>query len=287
MLLDGRTVANHILAQLILRIDELEKRGIIPHLAVIQVGENPETVSYISQKEKKAKEIGAVVSVYKTQENVLQEKLQETIDFLRNDKGVHGIILQLPIPKNLDRQKLVQSIPLEKDVDGFTKNSPFIVPIAQAIMKLLEIPMIKEAQELKETFSFNEWLQTKHIVVMGKGTTGGKPIIDELEKRGAKVHVIDSQTPQPSLITQRADIIITAVGKPNILTKDMIKKDVILLNVGMTRTEEGIFVGDYTEEDIKDSASWYTPTPGGVGPVNVACLLENLVIAAEKKSNKL
>lgn len=279
MLLDGRTVANYILAQLIVRVDALAEEGIMPHLAVIQVGENPETTSYVAQKEKKAKEIGAIVSVYKHPENISQEKLQETIDFLQKNTDIHGIILQLPIPKNLNEPELINSIDPNKDVDGFTSNSPFIVPLAQAIMKLLEVPMMKETATTGD--SFNQWLQSKNIVVMGKGPTGGKPIIDELDKRGAEPHVIDSQTSHPSLITKSADIIITAVGKPEVLTKDMIKKDAILLNVGMSRGMSGKFVGDYSEDYVKDVAGWYTPTPGGVGPVNVACLLENLVTAAE------
>lgn len=281
MILDGRTVANHILAELIVRVDALAEKGIIPHLAVIRVGNNPETTSYITQKEKKGKEIGAVVSVYNHPDSVTQDKLQETINFLKEDKATHGMILQLPIPKNLDEQTLIQSIDPEKDVDGFVPHSPFVVPIASAIMKLLEVPMIRETMDAGESFSFNEWLKMKEIVVMGKGPTGGMPIIIELKKRGAQPKIIDSHTENPEAITKKADIIITAVGKPNILTKDMVKKDVILLNVGMTRGDDEKFYGDYNEEDIKDIASWYTPTPGGVGPVNVACLLENVIISAE------
>ncbi|HSD98881.1 MAG TPA: bifunctional 5,10-methylenetetrahydrofolate dehydrogenase/5,10-methenyltetrahydrofolate cyclohydrolase [Patescibacteria group bacterium] len=279
MILDGRTVANHLLAELIIRVDALAEKGIMPHLAVVMVGENPETVSYVLQKEKRAKEIGTLVSVYKHPENISQEKLKETIDFLQKNGDIHGIILQLPIPKNLNEQKLINSIDPKKDVDGFTPNSPFTVPIAAAIMKLLEVPMIKETITTGE--SFNEWLLSKHIVVMGKGTTGGTPIIKEFQNRGVEPTVIDSQTKNPEDIAKKADIIITAVGKPGVLTKDMIKKDVILLNVGMTRGDDGKFYGDYNEEKIKDIAGWYTPTPGGVGPVNVACLLENVVSAAE------
>ena len=281
MLLDGRTVANHILTQLTQRVIYLEKdHGITPHLAVIKVGDDPATASYVSQKEKKGKEIGAVVSVYNHPDNISQEKLQQTIDFLKDDTSIHGIILQLPIPKHFDQQKLIASIPLAKDVDGFVPHSPFTVPIAAAIFKLLEIPCSKETIETGE--SYYEWLQSKNIVVMGKGPTGGLPIINELEKKDIKPFVIDSQTQHVSEITKAADIIITAVGKPNILMKDMVTKDTILLNVGMMRGDDEKFYGDYNEDDIKDIASWYTPTPGGVGPVNVACLLENVVIAAEK-----
>ena len=283
MLLDGRTVANFILEDLADRVHILVgTEGFAPHMAVVRVGDNPETTSYILQKEKKAKEIGALVSVYNHPENITQEKLQATIDFLKNDPSVHGIILQLPIPKNLNEQALIASIPPEKDIDGFTPNSPFTVPIASAIMKLLEIPMIKET--IKTGDSFNDWLKSKQIVVMGKGTTGGLPIIVELRKRGAAPLIIDSQTKNPEDLTKKADIIITAVGKRGVLTKNMIKKDVILLNVGMTRGDDEKFYGDYSEEDVKDIAGWYTPTPGGVGPVNVACLMENLVVAAENKA---
>lgn len=279
MLLDGKTVANHILAELIIRVDALGEKGIIPHLAVVRVGDDPQTTSYVAQKEKKAKEIGAVVSVYNHPDNISQEKVQETINFLQKDPTIHGIILQLPIPKHLDEHALIHSIDPKKDVDGFVPNSPFTVPLATAVMKLLEIPMIKDALTTGE--SFNEWLIAHEIVVMGKGPTGGIPIIKELEKRGVGPVVIDSKTKNPEALTKKADIIITAVGKPNILTKDMIKKDVILLNVGMTKGGDEKFYGDYSDEDIKDTASWYTPTPGGVGPVNVACLMENLVSAAE------
>lgn len=281
MLLDGRTVANHILEDLADRIHILlGTKGCTPHLAVVRVGDNSETTSYITQKEKKGKEIGILVSVYNHPENISQSQLQESIDFLKNDDTIHGIIVQLPIPKHLDSQQIIDKIPPSKDVDGFVKNSPFVVPIAQAIFKLLEIPMIKETAQTGD--SYNEWLLTKQIVVMGKGKTGGQPIIDALEERGADPVVIDSQTRHPEEATRKADIIITAVGKRGVLTKNMVKKEVILLNVGMTRGDDERFYGDYDDEEMKDIASWYTPTPGGVGPVNVACLMENVVIATEE-----
>ena len=280
MLLDGRTIANHILEDLTLRVHALEEKSHIqPHLAVISVGEDAATLSYIEQKKKRAQEIGAVVSVYKHPTNVTQQEIQQTIDFLQEQGGIHGIILQLPIPAHLDETALINSIHPDKDVDGFVLNSPYVVPVAAAIFKLLEVPMIKET--IENGISYNEWLRSKNIVVMGKGKTGGTPIIAELKKREVMPHVIDSQTSNPEEITRHADIIICAVGKRGVLTKDMVKKDAILLNIGMTMSDNEKFVGDYDEEDIKDIASWYTPTPGGVGPVNVACLMENLVRAAE------
>lgn len=282
MIIDGRTIANHMLADLLTRVDELAaKYDIQPHLAVIRVGDDPSITSYINQKAKQAKEIGAELSVYNFPQNTTTEELQQSIDFLQTKTDIHGIILQLPVPKHIDAQKLILSIHPNKDVDGFRPNSEFIIPIATAVMKILEIPMIKETEKTGE--SFDEWLQSKKIVVIGKGKTGGEPIISLLQKKGLTVAVIDSQTTQVIEKTQNADIIISAVGKPHTLTADMVKKDVILVGVGMSMDTEGKFVGDYDENDIKDKASWYTPIPGGVGPVNVACLLGNLVTAAERQ----
>lgn len=280
MIIDGRTIANHILAELLIRVDDLmEKYDIQPHLAVLRVGEDPAIASYIRQKEKMAKQIGAIVSVYNFPESVDQKTLKESISFLQDKSEIHGLILQLPVPQHIDYEALINDIHTDKDVDGFVEHSPFVIPVAAAVMKALEIPMIKDTEKTGE--SFNEWLQSKNIVVMGKGKTGGLPVIELLKKRGANPKVIDSQTINSKELTQQADIIITAVGKPNTLTVDMIKKDAILIGIGMGMDSEGNFVGDYNEEDIKDKASWYTPIPGGVGPINAACLMENLVIAAE------
>lgn len=285
MIIDGRTIANHILNDLAARVHILQDTyDIQPHMAVIRVGDDPAITSYINQKDKMAREIGVTLSVYNFPDSVTQEQLKEAIDFLQNlstgkHGTVHGLILQLPVPPHIDYEKLILDIHPDKDVDGFRPNSSFVIPIAAAVFKLLEIPMIKETVETGE--SFNEWLRSKKIVVMGKGKTGGQPVIDLLKERGANVRVIDSSTTHVADITQEADIIITAVGKPEILTADMIKKDAILIGIGMSMDENNKFIGDYNEENIKDKASWYTPIPGGAGPVNVACLMENLVIATE------
>lgn len=280
MIIDGRTIANHILDNLAARVHIIQdKYDTRPHLAVIRVGDDPAITSYINQKDKMAKQIGATLSVYNFPESVTTEELKESIDFLQEKSDIHGLILQLPVPSHIDYEQLILDIHANKDIDGFRPNSLFVIPIASAVMKLLEIPMMKESLETGE--SFNEWLRSKKIVVMGKGKTGGLPVIEILKKREADVTVIDSSTTLVKEKTLEADIIITAVGMPEILTPDMIKKDSILIGIGMSMDEDGKFVGDYNEDHIKDIASWYTPIPGGVGPVNVACLMENLVIATE------
>lgn len=284
MIIDGRTIANSILEDLTKRVQALEKNyHVQPHLAVIRVGDDPATTSYIEQKEKTAKKIGALVSVYNFPSNVHADDLQTAIDFLQSKTDIQGTILQLPLPNHLDEQKLLQEIHADKDVDGFRPQSLFVVPIARAVLKALEIPYIKTAEKTKKTF--DEWLQNQNIVVMGKGKTGGQPIIELLRKRKAQVTVVDSQTENSEAIIKQADILICAVGKGSIVTKDIIKKNVILLGIGMHITAEGTFAGDYDEKEIKDIASWHTPIPGGMGPINVACLMENLVIASEKFTN--
>ncbi len=280
MIIDGRGIAKHILTSLTFRVKSLQETyDIQPHLAVIRVGEDPAITSYINQKDKMAKEIGAIVSVYNFPIAVKEEALKECIAFLQEKGSVHGLILQLPVPKHIDYEKLILDIHPDKDVDGFRPNSQFVIPVAQAALKVLEIPMIQET--LTTGDSFNEWLRSKKIVVMGKGKTGGQPITKLLKERGVDVQTVDSSTTHVTDFTKAADIIISAVGKPKILTSDMIKKGAILVGVGMSMNDDGKFVGDYDEVDIQDKAEWYTPIPGGVGPVNVACLMENLVIAAE------
>lgn len=280
MLIDGRTIANDILEDLTKRVHELEESyNIQPHLAVIRVGDDPATTSYIEQKDKTAKKIGAVVSVYNFPSNVNADDLKTAIDFLQSKTDIHGTILQLPLSPHLDSEKLLLEIHPDKDVDGFRPQSPFVVPIAQAVIKALEIPYSKTVAETKQTF--DEWLQSQKIVVMGKGKTGGQPVIALLRKRGTHVTIIDSQTQNPETITKQADILICAVGKEEVITREMLKKDVVLLGIGMHINKDGSFAGDYDEKEIKDTASWYTPIPGGMGPINVACLMENLVQAAE------
>lgn len=283
MIIDGKALAQEILESLAEKVKLLEDtKGLIPHMAVIRVGDDDATTSYITQKEKMAKEIGAVVSVYKYPEAITTEKLEESIDFLQQDPHTHALILQLPMPKHINVEYLLQKVAPEKDVDGFTKNTKFIVPLAAAALKVLEEAYIRvEAEHLT---NFYAWLAKQNIVVIGKGKTGGEPIIRLLIKLGITPTVIDTKTENPEEITKNADIIICAVGREGIINKAMLKKDVILLGIGMSKGEDGKFYGDYNPDEIKDIASVYTPIPGGVGPVNVAMLMTNLVKAAELAS---
>lgn len=269
MKIDGKAIAQEILDDLQKRVEKLKQKGIIPHLAIILIGDDPASSTYVRQKELKAEYIGAKSTVHRLPTTVSQSELLALTKKLNEDKNIHGIIVQQPLPNHIDTSLIVQTIEPKKDVDGFHPQTKFPMPLAAAVLKILDVTL-------------SQWLKSQNIVVIGKGETGGRPVIEALRKRGANVTVIDSKTPNPKQLTQNANIIISAVGKENIITKDMISPGVFLISVGLHKGEDGKLHGDYNEKEIEDVASYYTPTPGGVGPINVAMLLENLIAAAEK-----
>lgn len=275
MLIDGKQIAAEILQDLKSRVENLKKRGVFPKLAVVLMGDEESSAIYVRQKELKAKEIGATLEIFKFDETVTNNEVETLVKKLDADLKIHGIILQRPAPKQIEIEKLEQFISSAKEVDGFGTNPIYEVPVAQAVLL-----MIKKTCGKKEFFN---WLGSKNIVVLGKGQTAGGPIINLLTKKGLSPTVIDSKTVNKDSILQNADIIISAVGKQNIINSSNIKKGVILIGVGM-HMEKGKLCGDYREKEISDIASFYTPTPGGVGPVNVSMLLKNLIEAAEKSS---
>lgn len=281
MKINGREIAQHILEALKARVITLQReQGIVPHIAVVRVGNDPAITSYVNQKEKTAEKIGIQITVYAYPEHVSEQTLLSKLQTLDTDTTIHGIILQLPIPKDLDEKKLLNTISPEKDVDGFHPKTSFAVPLASATETILHDIFIQSC--FGEEKKFSDWIKEQKIVVIGKGKTGGQPIIDLLQAKYTPPIIIDSKTASAGNILKHADIIISAVGKKGILTKKMIKPGAILIGIGMGKDTDGTFYGDYQEEDIKDIAGFYTPVPGGIGPINVAQLMENIVIAAEK-----
>ena len=292
MEINGKEIASKIFERLKRRVKKLRKKDIVPYLAVILIGNDPASISYVNQKEIRGKRIGVKITVKNLSKDVKENKLLAIIQKLNNNHNVHGIIAQRPLPPQIDSNKISQAIDPKKDVDGFHPNSKFQSPIALAVLGILE--QVYQGSPPRSDFvpprrwpngllrgEFRRWLSYQKIVVLGKGETGGKPVIDMLKKMGIQPLVIDSKTKEPMKLTKKADIIISAVGKPNVIKPEMIKKGVILIGVGLHKEEDGKLHGDYEEEKIKNIASFYTPTPGGVGPLNVAMLLENLVSAAE------
>lgn len=288
MIVDGREIAQKIFSELKKRVEKLKEKDITPHLHIITITTDSASQAYVSQKKLKGGEIGAKITVENLSPNIKTEDLLERIRKLNNDNCVHGIIIQRPVPKHIDENTIANSIDPNKDVDGFHPNSKFTPPIALAVLKILEkVYASTPGVDVQKPQRFSNWLGSKKIAVIGRGVTAGKPIIKTLEKMRITLNVETSKTENQEIL-KSSDIVICAVGKPNIIKKDDLKNSlpagrqgVILIGVGMFKGKDGKFYSDYNEEDIKDVASFYTPTPGGVGPVNVAMLLSNLIKGTE------
>lgn len=280
MRLEGKDIAEKIYQTLRGRVEKLKQQNITPHLVVFLIGKNPASVAYVTQKQKKGEEIDCKVTVLKFPETVTTQELEEKITLLNNDPYVYGILIQRPVPSHIDIAKLERITDPEKDIDGFHPASPYTLPLPLAVVKILEEVYQQIGSGVADVV---DWLQTKNILVTGKGPTGGGPIINYLQTLNLNPHLIDSKTPNPDALIKQADIIIASVGKEAMLKPELLKPGVILIGVGILRGVDGKLHGDYNEEEIKDIASYYTPTPGGVGPVNVAMLMENLLAATEKQ----
>lgn len=300
MKIDGKQIALEIYDGLKFRVEKLKEQGIAPQIAVILIGDDPASKSYITQKERWSKYIGTLFSYIHFPENASEEEVLDRLKLLNSDPKIHGIIVQRPIPAQINKQKIINTINLKKDIDGFHPDSIYDVPVAQAVMRVLTKIHSLSKVPLSETQSgsmipynsrnaadypntiFLQWLKHKSIVVIGKGETAGKPIISHLKKNGLNPHIISSQTLNPLDSIKKADIIISAVGKSEIVKPAFLKPDAIVLGVGLYRGENDKLYGDYIASDIELKASYYTPIIGGIGPVNVAYLLSNLIDAAEK-----
>ncbi len=279
MLISGREIADRILSELKKRVQKLKDKGITPTLAIILVGDNPESVSYVGQKELKATKIGAKVIVERLKDGTSEKEILNLISELNKNPKIHGIIVQRPV-KGVSSEVLNEAVLPEKDVDGFNSQSKFDYPIAKAVLIILE----QIYGSNKKIDQFYDYLRRSQIVLIGKVETGGDPIAQTLKKRQIPFNIVDSQTNEPEKPLKSADIVISAVGKPGVVKPETLKKGVVLVSVGLSKGQDGKMRGDYNEDEIKDIASFYTPTPGGVGPVNVTMLIKNLVDAASLKS---
>lgn len=263
--IDGKVLRDKILSELKAKI---EKENLKPCLVIIQVGDNEASNRYIKQKLLAAETVGAKVDLINFPENVVQKEVETKIESLNVEKSVNGIIVQLPLPAHLQREKLIELISPAKDVDGLTANSLFKPATPSGVMKILE--------------EYKVNLKDKTVVVLGRSKLVGSPLKTMLEDSGAEVIQIHSQTPKPidSLVAQ-GDIVISAVGQPKLVTANMVKDGAFVIDVGMNRdSETGKLVGDVDFENVKEKASLITPVPGGVGPMTVAMLMTNLVKAA-------
>lgn len=275
MILSGKILSEKLLTQMRKDIALLSKKGIVPKIAIIALGHEEEWKKYVEQKIKMADKLGLEKEIIHLK-SVTEVNLLKEIKKLNKDVGIHGIIVQRPLPQDINREKIKNAVLPSKDIDGFRSNSNFKSPIWLAILKILaEV----QGQEDPDT-EFNSWMRKKIWVVIGKGETGGGPTISELQKKGITPITIDSKTPDKNSLILKGDIVICGVGGKRVVNAQNLKKGAILIGIGLRRGEDGKLHGDYDEDEIKDRASWYTPTPGGVGPLNVAFLFSNLIQAA-------
>jgi methylenetetrahydrofolate dehydrogenase (NADP+) / methenyltetrahydrofolate cyclohydrolase len=275
--IDGIALSHKLRAEVTNRTAALKAKGITPGLAVILVGENSASQVYVRNKVKACQDSGLHSLLEKYAEDMTETALLDRIESLNQDPSIHGILVQLPLPKHIDAQKVIEAISPLKDVDGFhiasagalmTGMSGFWPCTPYGCMKMLE--------------SIGYELKGKHAVVIGRSNIVGKPMALMLLQKNATVTICHSATTDLKAITLQADVIVAAVGKRNVLTADMVKPGAVVLDVGMNRNDEGKLCGDVDFEGVEKVASYITPVPGGVGPMTITMLLVNTLEAAER-----
>ena len=274
--MNGKELAKEIRGNLKIEVTELKKQGIIPKLAVIMVGDDKASQVYVRNKSKACDEIGIEYEEYLKDASTTQEDLLNLIDELNAREDISGILLQSPIPKHLDIREAFNRIDYKKDVDGFNPvnvgklaigEDCFISCTPYGVVKLLEANNIE--------------IEGKHVVILGRSNIVGRPLIQCMLNEHATVTVCHSRTQNLKEFTKQADILISAIGKAKFVTEDMVKDGAVVIDVGINRNDEGKLVGDVDYENVEPKTSYITPVPGGVGPMTIAMLMNNVVKAAK------
>ena len=278
-ILDGRMVAKKIRQNLKAEVEDLKANGINPKLAVIMVGEDPSSKIYVRNKSVACNEVGIEYEEFLLRETITMKELLDLIDKLNKDETIHGILLQSPISKGLDINEAFRAIDPKKDVDGFNPfnvgklclgQDTFVSCTPYGIIKLLG--------------EYNIEIEGKNAVVVGRSNIVGKPMMQCLLNKNATVTVCHSKTKDLKEVTKEADILVVAIGRANFITKDMVKENVVVIDVGINRGENGKLCGDVDFEEVSKVASYITPVPGGVGPMTIAMLMNNIVKAARAQN---
>ncbi|WP_010093190.1 bifunctional methylenetetrahydrofolate dehydrogenase/methenyltetrahydrofolate cyclohydrolase FolD [Ornithinibacillus scapharcae] len=274
--ISGRDLSMKLKAEMKQEIDTLKERGIIPHLTVVLVGDDPASRSYVSGKKKASNEIGMSSEIIELPESVSEVELLKVINRLNQDSTVHGILVQLPLPVQINVQHIIESIDPKKDVDGFhpinigkmmTGEDTFLPCTPYGIMTMLH--------------SKNISIEGKHAVVIGRSNIVGKPVGQLLLNENATVTYCHSKTKDLKAFTKLADILVVAIGKPNVITKDYLKEGAVVIDVGINRLSDGTLTGDVDFKSASEVASYITPVPRGVGPMTITMLLHNTIKAAK------
>ncbi|KPN95448.1 bifunctional methylenetetrahydrofolate dehydrogenase/methenyltetrahydrofolate cyclohydrolase FolD [Lysinibacillus sp. ZYM-1] len=277
-IINGKEIGQEIRNAVAERVIRLKEQGLTPGLAVVLVGDNQASATYVRNKQKSCEAIGMFSELIKLPEETTQEELLTQIQQLNQREDIHGILVQLPLPKHIDEDKVIATIAVEKDVDGFSPVSVGKMMLGQetflpctpfGVMKLLEYSGIEIAG--------------KHAVIVGRSHIVGKPMGQLLLQKDATVTYTHSKTPDLPSFTKQADILIAAVGRANFITKEHVKEGAVVIDVGINRDDNNKLCGDVNFADVDGIASHITPVPGGVGPMTITMLLFNTVQAAENK----
>lgn len=271
-LIDGKYISTQIKDELKEEVAKMKEKGIFPCLAVVQVGKDPASSVYVNNKKKACAYIGIDSKSFELEETITQETLMQLIDELNQDDTVHGILVQLPLPKHLDEEAVIQAISPKKDVDGFHPETVGNMCIGSK--GFLPCTPAGVIQLLKRS---NIDISGKECVVVGRSNIVGKPMALLLLRENGTVTIAHSRTKELKEVTKRADILVAAVGKPKFITSDYVKDGAVVIDVGIHRNENNKLCGDVDFDDVIDKVSAITPVPGGVGPMTIAMLMNNCV----------
>ena len=274
--IDGKQIAGLVTEKVKKRVDNLISKGVVPGLAVVLVGNNPASQTYVNNKAKTCERLGMYSVLIELDENISQVELLKNVEALNLDDKIHGILVQLPLPSQIDEDRVIAAISPRKDVDGFHPENVGKMMIGQqsflpctpfGVMKLLEYSDVE--------------IEGKHAVIIGRSNIVGKPMGQLLLQKDATVTYCHSRTKDLHTFTKQADILVVATGRTKMIDASYIKEGAVVIDVGINRDENNKLCGDVDFESAKEVASKITPVPGGVGPMTIAMLMENTCLAAE------
>ncbi|MEK6691898.1 MAG: bifunctional methylenetetrahydrofolate dehydrogenase/methenyltetrahydrofolate cyclohydrolase FolD [Nitrospirota bacterium] len=277
--LDGKAISEEIKAKIKVDVGRLKEKGVTPGLAVVLVGDNPASKVYVKNKQKACEAVGIYSEEHKLPEATTQEDLLSIVERLNKDSKIHGILVQLPLPKHIDSDTVLKAINPFKDVDGFHPynvgmlmiGDPIFIPCTPyGIMKMIEHSGIS--------------VEGKTAVIVGRSNIVGKPVALLLMQKNATVTVCHSKTKDLDEVCRSADILVAAIGKPKIIKGNMVKEGAVIIDVGINRLDDGSLVGDVDYDEVSKKAGWITPVPGGVGPMTITMLLNNTLDAARRST---
>ncbi|MBS4191228.1 bifunctional methylenetetrahydrofolate dehydrogenase/methenyltetrahydrofolate cyclohydrolase FolD [Bacillus sp. FJAT-49705] len=280
-LIDGKEIARQKRSFIAEEVEKFKKEGIVPGLAVILVGNNPASKTYVTNKERTCRELGMHSVLIELEEDVSEQVLLEKVMELNADPDIHGILVQMPLPIHISEIKVIETISPDKDVDGFhpvnigrmmTGQDAFLPCTPFGVIEMLDY--------------INADISGKHVVVVGRSNIVGKPAGQLFLNKNATVTYCHSKSTDLMQYTRQADILVAAVGKVNLITKDHVKEGAIVIDVGMNRNNEGKLCGDVDFDNVKEVASYITPVPGGVGPMTITMLMFNTLKAAKSIRQK-